>query len=235
MATARSERSARRPAGARAAPAGGAGPTAAERRLGWGLPLALGLLAAALLVTLIAAGSSAIGVPGGPASAVSGDAAVFASLRPAVAPRGWSQARTATGATLPYPPGWRRIPGDAGSATAALGARGGAIAGYLNATPRSGAESIGNWRRFRPAHNAAEGDRDVRLLAAASGLRIGSGAGSCVLDTYSTTTRAHYEELACIVHGAGGTTVYVGAAPPRRWAAVAPVLERALAATTGRG
>lgn len=234
MATARSERSAPRPAGARAAPAGGAGPTAPERRFAWGLPLALGLVAGALLVTLIAAGSRGLGASheSAPAGASSID---FASLRPAVAPRGWSKARTATGATLPYPPGWRLIPGDAGSATAALGARGGAIAGYLNATPRSGAESIGNWRRFRPAHNAAEGDRDVRLLAAASGLRIGSGTGSCVIDAYSTATRARYEELACIVRDAGGTTVYVGAAPPRRWAAVAPVLARAIAATTGRG
>ena len=58
----------------------------------------------------------------------------------------------------------------------------------------------------------------VRLRASATGLRLRGGRSSCVIDDYTTSTRQRYRELACIVSGAGSTTVVVGAAtPPPRW------------------
>lgn len=177
------------------------------------------------LVALAAAGCGAASQ----APAARAPAGAFAAVRAAVAPSGWPSVRIPSGAILPYPPGWRRIAGDRGSASAVLLGRGGRIIGYLNATPRSGTETLSNWPRFRPAHNAAEGDRHVRRLEAATGLRLRSGAASCVRDTYSTTTRARYEEIACIVRGPHATAVVVGAAPPGLWRATAPAIERSIA------
>ena len=108
----------------------------------------------------------------------------------------------------------------------------GEIAGYLNATPRQGAETPGNWTRFRVAHNREEGDRDVRLLAAATGLRFRAATGSCVLDSYRTATGGRYRELACIVSGRMASTVIVAAAPPARWGVEAPTIERAITGFT---
>ena len=67
----------------------------------------------------------------------------FSWLRPSAAPAGWRVARIATGALLHYPPGWRPAPGDAGTATAVLLDPGHHISGYLNVTPRQGAEGLG--------------------------------------------------------------------------------------------
>jgi len=151
----------------------------------------------------------------------------FAWLQPARVPRGWPVARLAAGATLAYPPNWRPIESDAGSASAAL-LEHGQIRGYLNVTPQSGAETLANWARFRPAHNREEGDRKLVLDAAQTGLRFRSGTGSCVVDHYATVS-AHYREIACIVRGARSTTVVVGAAPPRDWKLVYPELKRSIA------
>ena len=104
----------------------------------------------------------------------------------------------------------------------------GAIRGYLNATPRSGSETLGNWSRFRPAHNRAEGDRDVRAEDAATHLRFPAGTGSCVMDRYRTVSAA-YREIACLVRGAHASTVIVAAAQPQDWALLSPVLQRAVA------
>jgi hypothetical protein len=109
-----------------------------------------------------------------------------------------------------------------------LRTRSGRIAGYLNATPRQGTESLRNWAEFRVDHNRDEGDRQVRLLADATGLRFRSATGSCVLDSYRTESGHRYRELACIVSGRSATTVIVGAAPPDRWDAEAPTLEQAI-------
>jgi hypothetical protein len=100
--------------------------------------------------------------------------------------------------------------------------------GYLNATPRQGTETAANWSDFRVGHNRDEGDRDVRLLAAAAGLRFRSGSGSCVIDSYRTETGNPYREIACIVSGRSATTVIVASAPPSRWAEEAPMIERAI-------
>ena len=154
----------------------------------------------------------------------------FAWVTPQSVPRGWNVVQIPAGAQLAYPPGWDRTHGDAGTATAALLGAGGRYLGYLNVTPRQGAEKLAGWASFRVAHNAEEGDRNVVRLADATGLRFLSGSGSCVKDSYTTTTRARYVEIACIVQGPTSTSVIVGATPLRSWARISPLLERAIAA-----
>ena len=107
-------------------------------------------------------------------------------------------------------------------------ARDGSFIGYLNLTPRQGAETIDNWSRFRVAHNADEHERDVTTLASATALHFGSGRGSCIRDAYTTTTGARYIELACLVAGRRASVVVVGATPPAAWGRMAPLLERAI-------
>jgi hypothetical protein len=129
--------------------------------------------------------------------------------------------------TLAYPGAWRLTRTDPGTVTATM-RRNGAITGYLNITPQGGAETLANWAGFRPAHNREEGDRNLVPLASAGGLRFTDGRGSCVKDSYSTSTGRRYTEIACIVRGAAATTVIVGAATPGQWDRVSPTLERAI-------
>jgi hypothetical protein len=187
------------------------------------------LLAAAALVAMLALAGcgGAARQDGGHAG---GAPARFAWLRPAAAPADWKIGRLPSGtAAVGYPPGWHSIRTDPGTFSAALLGAHDRIRGYLNATPRSGAETLANWNRFRPAHNTDEGDRNVIREASASGLRFRSGTGSCVIDRYGTTTHARYREIACIVRGARATTVVVAAARPADWTRLAPQLERAVA------
>jgi hypothetical protein len=109
----------------------------------------------------------------------------------------------------------------------ALLAAGQRIEGYLNATPRQGAETLANWSRFRSEHNHDEGDHGVRLLAATTDARFFSGHGACVIDTY-TTSKASYREIACLVSGPSSSAVVVAAAPNALWDQQAPTLERAV-------
>jgi hypothetical protein len=153
--------------------------------------------------------------------------AAFAWLKAGAAPAGWKVAQTRSGATLAYPSGWRPIRTDPGTASAAPRGRSGYFAGYLNATPQGGDETVANWRRFRVAHVAAEGAHGVRLAAAVTGVRFRAGRASCVIDSYSTT-RMRFREIACIVAGPRATAVVVGAAPARRWSREAPLLRRAI-------
>ena len=153
----------------------------------------------------------------------------FSWLRPAPAPSGWRIARLRSGSgALAYPPGWQSIRSDPGTASAAVTDRRGTIVSYLNATPKSGGETLANWSRFRPNHVAEEGAHDVRLLDSATGLSFRTGIGSCVIDSYSTS-RARYEEIACLVAGARASTVIVGATEPGAWSARAPAIKRAIA------
>ena len=154
----------------------------------------------------------------------------FAWLRPQANPQGWEVARIPTGAELPYPPGWRIVPGDRGTATAALLTADGGYVGYLNVTPRQGRESLSGWASFRIAHNADEGNTGVKALAAATGLRFRTGHGSCVKDSYTTRSSAHYIEIACLVAGSRASTVIVGAAPPTAWPRTSGMIERAISA-----
>jgi hypothetical protein len=131
-----------------------------------------------------------------------------------------------------YPPRWRRIAGDRGTATVVLLDRRHAFAGYLNLTPRQGRETLADWSAFRVAHNADEGDRHVSTLAVARDLRFRSGHGSCVRDAYTTSSGARFIEVACLVAGRRATSVIVGAAPPQAGAQTFGLLDRAISAFT---
>jgi hypothetical protein len=184
--------------------------------------------AAAVAVAGCGGNGGGYGSTGSPAPA---ERAGFAWLKAQAQPPGWKHASTATGARLAYPADWRSIETDPGTASAApIGPRG-YFAGYLNATPQGGHETLANWRRFRVAHVAAEGAHGVRLAAAATNLRFRDGRASCVIDSYSTR-RMRFREIACIVAGRRVTTVVVGAAPAARWSREAPILERAITTFT---
>lgn len=160
-------------------------------------------------------------------------ASAFSWLRPrALAPTWQALPLPGSPARLPLPPGWRAADGDPGTRTAELRGAGGAIAGYLNATPRQGEESLANWTQFRIDHNREEGDRDVRLRASADNLRFAAAVGSCVLDTYRTVSGRRYREIACLVAGHTAATVIVAAATPSRWSGEAADLRRAVGAFT---
>jgi hypothetical protein len=176
-----------------------------------------GLMGVLLIVALAGCGASGRGRASGP----------FGWLRPASAPTGWNVARTQGGAALAYPPGWTPIKTDPGTASVALLAGGQRIDGFLNATPRQGTETLADWSRFRPEHNQDEGDRGVRFLAATTTARFRSGRGACVIDTY-TTSKASYQEIACLVSGRGSSAVVVAAAPTALWDQQAGTLERAV-------
>jgi hypothetical protein len=181
---------------------------------------------AGLVAVAVAAVVLIVGVGGGQSShrRASGP---FAWLHPASPPTGWSVARISGGAMLAYPPGWRPIKTDPGTASAALLGRGNRVDGFLNATPKQGAETLANWSRFRPEHNRGEGDRSVRLIASSGDLSFRRGHGSCVIDTY-TSSKAAYREIACLVSGRGSSAVVVAAAPIELWNHQAGTLERAV-------
>jgi len=178
---------------------------------------AVGLGVLVLIIVLAAAGGASPRRASGP----------FAWLTPTSPPLGWHMARTPDTAALAYPPGWTAIKTDPGTASVALLGSGGRIEGYLNVTPRQGAETLANWSRFRPQKNRAEGDRDVHLLSATTGARFRSAHGSCVIDTY-TTSLTSYEEIACLVSGRGSSDVVVAAAPSRLWQRRAVTLKAAV-------
>jgi hypothetical protein len=137
----------------------------------------------------------------------------------------------ASRATLSRPPDWGPIPGDPGTVTASLRGSDGSYAGYLNATPRQGAERLQNWASFRLDRNREEGDRQVRELADAEGLRFRAARGSCVIDEYLSKVGAHpYREIACLVTGHRHTDVFVGAALQSDWSRLGSTLERAASA-----
>ena len=164
-----------------------------------------------------------------PPATGTGDAAAFAWLHPGVVPAGWTTQRLpGSPARFSAPSSWRPIGGDPGTRTMISRGPSGRLVGYLNATPRQGDERAANWSRFRLDHNRDEGDRKVRLLAAATGLRFRAATGACVIDSYTTITGNRFREIACIVSGRSATTVIVAAAPPSHWTTEAPLLERAV-------
>jgi hypothetical protein len=181
---------------------------------------------AGLVAVFLAAVVLLVGVGGGQSShrRASGP---FAWLHPAAPPTGWSVARIAGGARLAYPPRWRPLETDPGTASVALLRGNGRIDGYLNATPKQGGETRANWSRFRPEHNRREGDRTVRVEASTSKAPFRSGRGSCVIDTYRTS-KASYREIACLVSGPRSSAVVVAAAPVGLWDHQAATLERAV-------
>jgi hypothetical protein len=179
-----------------------------------------------LVAVTLAAVVLIVGLAGGGESSHRRLSGPFAWLDPASPPAGWKVARSSGGA-LAYPPGWRPITTDPGTASVALLGGGDRIDGYLNATPKQGAETLANWSRFRPEHNLDEGGRSVHVIASASHLSFRSGPGSCVIDDY-TTSKATYREIACLVSGPRSSAVVVAAAPIALWEQQAATLERAV-------
>ena len=178
---------------------------------------AVALVLAGLLVGLAPGGQSTHDGPAGP----------FAWLRPVPAPGDWKVARIRGGARLSYPPGWRPLKTDPGTATAGFLRSGEELVGYLNATPRQGPETLQNWASFRPDHNRDEGDRSVHLIASSTGLPFRGAHGSCVIDDY-TTSKATYREIACLASGARSSAVVVAAAPVSSWDKEVATLRRAV-------
>jgi hypothetical protein len=145
-------------------------------------------------------------------------------------PAAWRQERLPSdAATLRVPPGWVDLVGDKGTATVAPAGPAGYLTGYINVTPRQGVERPHGFARFRVGHLIAEGSRNVRIVAAAEGLRPRGGRGSCVIDDYDSRVGSQrYREIACIGAGARAAAVVVAAAPLTAWSKSAPVLERAV-------
>lgn len=194
----------------------------------------------AVAVAAVVSGCGAAASPRSGASATTGNAGVspsaaaagFAWLKPAPAPSGWLSARLPSGATIAYPPQWRPIRGDRGTASAALLDARADYLGYLNLTPQQGSETLAGWAAFRLRHNAEEGDTEVKADGAAAGLRFRTGRGTCVRDTYTSSVKTRYEEIACLVAGHRAASVVVGAAPSNRWREEQSVIERAISAMT---
>jgi hypothetical protein len=208
---------------------------ATSRRAKWApaIGVAVVLIALAALLTVFGAGSSKARVTSsGAGPARTGQAVTFSWLHPASAPAGWLKTTTATSdATLFYPPTWKPIPGDAGTVTESLRTPGGLYAGYLNVTPRQGAERLRGWAAFRISHNREDGDRRVTEVAAAEGLRFRNAAGSCVIDDYTSRVGSHsYREIACIVKGNRHTDVFIAAALRHDWRTLRETLQRAASA-----
>ena len=184
-----------------------------------------------LLLVLAASIAAGLGVWGGAADgrgSVNTQAPAFRWLQPQRTPPGWKLARLPSGkATFAYPRTWRPIRTDPGTASVALLGHERSIRGYLNLTPRQGAETLANWPSFRIEHLGDEGSTDVRRIASAHGLVFRSGRGTCVIDSYRTS-RAHYREIACLVAGTRTSSVIVGAAPSKTWAQQADIVGRAI-------
>lgn len=204
----------------------------ARRRAAIGAVLAAVLGLASVPLVLVAGSFGARAGARAHPLATPAPSSAFAWFHAKAAPAAWRQAST-TGrqATLFYPPTWAPIPGDAGTVTRALRERSGLYVGYLNATPRQGAEQLRGWASFRTAHDREEGDRQVRQIAAAEGLAFRGARGSCVLDDYLSRVASHrYREIACFVVGRKHGGVFIGAALKRDWSALRITLERAAVA-----
>jgi hypothetical protein len=156
----------------------------------------------------------------------------FAWLKLTSLPQGWTQLGGASSVgRLPLPPGFHAVAGDRGTLTAALFGRGGAYLGYLNATPRQGAERLQGWPKFRLEHLRDDDARWAHEDTAAQLVRTGTALRSCVVDDYVTRIGGHdFHEVACLVvqHSAG--SVIVAATPSGDPAHVWAVLQRAVAA-----
>jgi hypothetical protein len=189
--------------------------------------IGLAVVAASVAVAAVAVAKG--GGNGGSSRFEALHTARLAWVHPSALPKGWSTERLPhSAARLASPAGWSRGRTDPGTRTVLFRGPSGRIAGYLNATPRQGEETLANWSSFRVEHNEEEEELDVTLEAAAAGLRFRTGHGSCVIDSYRTTSGNRFREIACIVAGPAVTTVVVGAAPPALWDREAPTLERAI-------
>jgi hypothetical protein len=195
------------------------------------------LLGAMVLALTTAFGFSGSRAPGGGARTSGvGPGAALSWLQPGTAPATWASATIASGgATLFYPTGWKPIPGDSGTVTEALRDSRGVYHGYLNATPRQGAEQLRGWTAFRTGRNRDEGDTRVHAIAAAEDVSFGDARASCVIDDYRSRVGSHpYREVACLIAGDRYTNVFVGAALVSDWPRLGGLIERAATALRER-
>jgi hypothetical protein len=198
-------------------------------------PNALALAIPVALIALLTIVAVAVADGGGSRSKphVAPRTAAFAWLHPAVVPANWTTVRLpGSDARLSAPASWQPARSDPGTKTLVMRGPSGGIVGYLNATPRQGDENAADWAGFRVAHNRGEGDREERRLASARDLPFRSATGSCVIDSYLTSSGNRYREIACLVAGRSSTTVIVAAAPPSRWHSEGSLLRRAVSAFT---
>lgn len=155
----------------------------------------------------------------------------FSWLSPAVAPATWHRVTTQSGeAVLSFPPPFKPIAGDRGSASAALESRTGKILAYVNVTPREGDEQLKGFSRFRVHLIGEDDDRDVHLDSSAGDLAFRGGTGSCVIDDYITRVGDdHYKEIACFVVGQHASSVVVAAGANADWTHFLPLLRKSVA------
>jgi hypothetical protein len=187
-----------------------------------GVLCALAAAAAVLLLTHALAGGGSRSLPARASIAV---------------PPGWHTVTTASGdATLAYPPGWVGGHSDPGTVSVYLGlSRRDIPRGYLNVTPAEGDETLDGWTAFRLAHNRQEGDGQVKPISSVHGMRIGAATANCVTDVYTAEVGGrNWRELACFVQGRRASAVFIGAAGPRDWPALAPQIDTALASLVVR-
>jgi hypothetical protein len=192
-------------------------------------------------VALTLAGATALfgAVAGDASRAIAGRGrppAAFAWLVPAPPPAAWRTVSLPSRlARLSVPPDWVDATTDAGTATAVAPGPDGFMRGYINATPRQGAERPHGWARFRVAHAREEGDRNVRIVASAERLAFRGGVGSCVIDDYTSRVGAHrYREIACLVAGRRATTVVIAATRVRLWQRQRGLLQHAVSSFLAR-
>jgi hypothetical protein len=191
---------------------------------------ALALLAAVTASAVALADGASPRRSGAAPAAVPAPPRLLGALVPRGAPGSWPSATIPSGAaTLRRPPRWAVEHGDAGTVTFALRDGAGRYLGYLNVTPRQGAERLRGWAAFRLGRNREEGDSGVRELAAREGISFPGARGSCVIDDYGSRAGEHpYREIACIVRGPRSESVLIAAALRTQWPAVEPALERAV-------
>src|SRR3954464_9915630 len=111
-------------------------------------------LGAAAAATAAAAAIAGCGGNSGGYSSNPAPPTAFTWLKADTAPAGWKLATTRSGARVAYPRGWRPIRTDPGTASAAPRGRRGYFAGYLNATPQEGHETLRDWGRVPGRHAA---------------------------------------------------------------------------------
>jgi hypothetical protein len=194
-----------------------------------GAAAAAAALTAALSLALLGCASSTPGSATGsagaaPATAVAG----FGWFHPGPAPGAWLRASlTGQSATVSYPGSLRPQHSDPGTVTVGSTARSGAVLLYLNVTPKQGDETLHNWPDFRLEHLREDGQSAVHLDGVSGALSFRGGHGRCVMDNYTTDTHHnHYNEIACIVHGAHATSVLVAATSTSAWQANRALLEK---------
>jgi hypothetical protein len=197
---------------------------------------AVALLAAVTASAVALADGAAPRRSGAAPAAVPAPPQLLGALVPRSAPGSWPAATIPSGtATLRRPPAWAAEDGDAGTVTFALRDAAGAYLGYLNVTPRQGAERLPGWAAFRLRRNREEGDRRVRELSAREGVSFAGARGSCLIDEYGSRAGDHpYREIACIVRGRRAESVLIAAALRPDWPAVEPSLARAVESFTER-